>query len=183
MLMVNKDKTNLIASYIEKSDRRQSKKRSSRAHNTAEEEHQNKKANMENNKTNQQIEDPNIGNLKSLHGPLIEKVDQLRDVVDSQYTKPESAIATQKQEVSEELNKIGESISNQRSEIKDSLTARIDKNSKKVQRVLDENVALRKENASLKERLDQIESAQLSNNVLITGILEQQWENYNLMKQ
>ena len=129
------------------------------------------------------IEDLNIGNLKSLLSPLIEKVDQLRDAVDTKCTKLESVITTQKHEESEELHKIKESISHQRSEIKDSLAARIDENSKKVQRVLDENVSLRKENTCLKERLDQIESVQLSNNVIITGIPEQQWENYDLTKQ
>ena len=83
-----------------------------------------------------------MGILKSLLGPLIEKVDQLRDAVDSKYTKLEAAITTQKQEVSEELHKIENMISNQRDEIKDLLAARIDKNSKKVQRVPDESVAL-----------------------------------------
>ena len=181
--MVSKEKANLITSYIEKSNRRPSQKRSSSVLSPVEKKHQNKKVNMENNENNQQIEGPNIGKLKSLLGPLIEKVDQLRDAVDSKYTKLETAITIQKQEVSEELHKIEESISSQKLEIKDLLAARIEENSKKVQRVLEENVTLRKENVSLKERLDRIESAQLSNNVIITGIPEQQWENYDLTKQ
>ena len=35
----------------------------------------------------------------------------------------------------------------------------------------------------MKERLTQIESNQLKNNVIITSILEQQWETYNSTKQ
>ena len=183
MSNTNKEKNNLITSYIKKLGFRQSQKGLSSVLSLVKKEHQNKKINMENIEASQQIEDLNIGNLKTLLGPLIEKVDQLRDAVDSKCTKLELAITTQKHEVSEELHKIEESISNQKSEIKDSLATRIDENSKKVQRVLDENVTLRKENTSLKERLDQIESVQLSNNVIITGIPEQQWENYDLTKQ
>ena len=36
---------------------------------------------------------------------------------------------------------------------------------------------------SLKDRLDRLETAQLSYNVIISGIPEQQWENYDLTKQ
>ena len=53
----------------------------------------------------------------------------------------------------------------------------------KVQQVIDENVVLRKENQNLKDRLDRLETAQLSNNVIISRILEQRWESYTLTKQ
>ena len=122
-------------------------------------------------------------NLKSLLIPLMKKVDQLREAVDNKYTKLEDAIATQKTEVADELCKIEESIMTQRAELKESLSTQIHENNNKVQRVIDENVMLRRENSSLKDRLDCLETAQLSNKVIISGIPEQQWENYDLTKQ
>ena len=89
----------------------------------------------------------------------------------------------QKKEVSDKLQKLGSSITTQQKEVRKSLSSRIDENSQKVQRVIDENSALRKENAILQERLDWIESSQLSNNIIIMGIPEQQWENYESTKQ
>ena len=74
-------------------------KRLSRALSPVEKEHQNKKINMLNIEASQQIEDLNIGNLKSLLGSLIEKVDQLRDAVDSKCTKLELTITTRKHEI------------------------------------------------------------------------------------
>ena len=62
--MINKEKINLIISYIKKSNKKQSQKRPSSVLSPVEKEHQNEKANMENNETDQQIQDLNIGNLK-----------------------------------------------------------------------------------------------------------------------
>ena len=52
----------------------------------------------------------------------------------------------------------------------------------KVQQVINENVVLTGKSKP-KDRLDRLETAQLSNNVIITGIPEQQWESYTLIKQ
>ena len=42
---------------------------------------------------------------------------------------------------------------------------------------------LKKENNGLKEQLNQIEKSQLKNNVITSGIPEQQWETYSTTKQ
>ena len=63
------------------------------------------------------------------------------------------------------------------------MTNQIQESNVKVQQVIDENTVLRKENQNLKDRLDRLETAQLSNNVIIPGILEQQWESYTWTKQ
>ena len=81
------------------------------------------------------------------------------------------------------LRKIDEMIATQWSELKDSLTQQIQEKNCKLQQVLTRNVALRKEDIALKDRLNHIETAQLSNNVIISGIPEQQWESYELTKQ
>ena len=101
--------------------------------------------------------------LKLLLGLLIDKVKLLREAVDVKYTKLENAIMMQK------------------IEIKETVANKIDKNNKKIEQVLVENVQLRKENTLLKEQLDRIESAQLSNNVIVMGIPEQPWETYDLI--
>ena len=161
-----------------------------------EQEHQNKKPNkgiVKMDKVSASLEGLNespieVGitesnNLKSLLIPLMEKVDKLRELVDSKYTKLEDAIKMQKKEVSQELHKLEETITTQRVEIKDSLTNQIQESNMKVQQVINENVVLRQENQNLKDRLDRLETTQLSNNMIITGIPEQQWESYSLTKQ
>ena len=53
----------------------------------------------------------------------------------------------------------------------------------KINSIIVENYQLKKENQSLKDRLDQIETAELANNVIATGINEQKWEPYEATKQ
>ena len=181
----------LITSYLEKS-----KKRNNSALNPVEQEHQNKKPNTgivkmdkENASQDGLNESPiEVGtiesnNLKSLLIPLMEKVGKLRESVDSKYTKLEDAITMQKKEVTQELHKLEETITTQHAELKDSLTNQIQESNMEVQQVINENMALGQENQNLKHRLDSLETAQLSNNVIITGIPEQQWESYTLTKQ
>ena len=50
--------------------------------------HQNKKANMDKGAP-ESTKDINLGNLKSLQVPLMEKVDQLRESVDTKHSKIE----------------------------------------------------------------------------------------------
>ena len=63
------------------------------------------------------------------------------------------------------------------------MTNQIQESNVKVQQVIDENAVLRKENQNLKDRLDRLETAQLSNNVIILEIPEHQWESYTSTKQ
>ena len=48
---------------------------------------------------------------------------------------------------------------------------------------MEEYKTLKCENNSLKERISKIKSSQLTHNVIITGVLEQQWEPYEAIKQ
>ena len=59
----------------------------------------------------------------------------------------------------------------------------IQENKDNISHIALENTSLKKENAALKKRLNQIEQNQLKNNVIITGIPEQPWETYNTTKQ
>ena len=186
-----RDRPKLIMAYLEKL-----KKRNNRVLSPVEQEHQSKKPNKgkkdvkENMAlvTNEKKSDPitaklEMDNFKELLVPLLEKVDELKQSVDNKYSKLEDAITIQKSEVSNEIHKLEQMITLQREELKNSLLHQIKENNMKVQQMLNENVELRQENRNLKERLDKLESLQLTNNVIITGISEQQWESYALTKQ
>ena len=45
--------------------------------------------------------------------------------------------------------------------------------------MINKNKLLHRENASLKERITKIESNQVRNNIIISGIPEGKWESYN----
>ena len=121
--------------------------------------------------------------LEGALGPLLQQIKLLRESFDNQYsrlddkyTRLESAITSQKNEMSSELGKLHESVANRRKE----LTATVEK---KMEQVLRENISLKKSNSVLQERLSKIEPTQLDNNVMLTGIQEQQWENFDISKQ
>ena len=95
----------------------------------------------------------------------MEKVDKLRESVNSKYSKLEDAIVMQEKEVSQELHKLEETITTQHTKLKDTLTNQIQESNSEVQQVINENVVLRQENKNLKDRLDRLETAHLSNNV------------------
>ena len=96
---------NLITSYLEKNTTPISKKRSSSILSPVESIHQNKKANTgecnmedasEVKMPTDTIADVKSDNLKCLLIPLMEKVDKLRETVDTKYERLESTITTQK---------------------------------------------------------------------------------------
>ena len=103
--------------------------------------------------------------------------------LDDKYTKLEIVITSQKKEMSEELNKLQDSISNQKVVITTSVNEKIDKSEAKIEKILQENISLKKSNAALQERLSRIETSQLDNNVILTGIQEQQWEKFEITRQ
>ena len=186
-----RDSPNLITAYLEKS-----KKRDNRVLSPVEQEHLSKKPNkgktdvkesMELATNVNKIDSTNakteMDNFKELLVPLLVKVDELKQSIDNKYSKLEEAITTQKSEVSSEIHKLEKSITLQREELRNTFLHQINKNNMKVQQVLNENMELKQENQNLKERLDKLESLQLLNNVIITGIPEQQWESYTLTKQ
>ena len=102
-----KDKANpnLITTYLGKSKPPVPKKRSSSVLNQSESVHQNKKANTgdynmeggeEGTTSSNSNTDISSHNLKSLLIPLMEKVDKLREAVDTKYEKLENTINMQK---------------------------------------------------------------------------------------
>ena len=70
----------------------------------------------------------------------------------------------------------------QKDDLKHELTDKIEQNTAQLSKMSKENLNLKKENKHLKTRLDHIEQAQLSNNVILTGIPEGPYEPYSTTK-
>ena len=121
--------------------------------------------------------------LEQVIGPLINEFRLLRESVDQKYSHLETPIESQKTEVSSEITRIEKSLISHKSEINKSIEEKITVTHTKMNRILDENKRLRNENSKLLERLQKIETQQLSNNVIISGITEGPWDNYDVTKQ
>ena len=102
--------------------------------------------------------------LQKALGPLMNEFRSLRDSVKSDYADLKHTITRQKDEMQKEL------------------VHKIDSNTKQLSLISEKNKLLRKENTELKSRLDTIEQNQLRNNVLVTGIQEGPYEQYNTTK-
>ena len=130
------------------------------------------------------------GNLEDALGPLVQEIKLLHESfdekcsrLDDKYTRLENVITSQKNDVSTELIKLNESITAQKTEITATVENRIGASNEKLEQVLHENRSLKKSNMALQERLSRIEATQLDNNVILTGIQEQQWERYKITHQ
>ena len=123
-------------------------------------------------------------------GPLVQQIKLLRESfddkyshLDDKYTKLETVITSQKNEVLTELSKLQDSIINQKKELTVTVEQKMETAYKKLEQVLKENISLKKTNVGLQDRLAKIETTQLDNNVMLTGIQEQQWEKFEITKQ
>ena len=106
----------------------------------------------------------NCDKLQKALSPLMNEFKSLRDSVKLDYADLKHTITRQKDELQKEL------------------IHKIDSNTKQLSFISEENKLLRKENTELKSRLDTIEQNQLRNNVLVSGIQEGPYEQYNTTK-
>ena len=81
------------------------------------------------------------------------------------------------------MRRLEDTLSRNTSDATAEIEKSVTKNRLDIVTVLNENKLLRKENDELKDRISSIESTQLCNNVILTGIPEQQWEPYEVTKQ
>ena len=119
--------------------------------------------------------------LEGALGPLVQQIKLLREsfddkysCLDDKYTRLETAITSQKNEVSTELSKLQDSITNQKKELTVTVEQKMETANKKLKQVLKENISLKKTNVELQDCLAKIKTTQLDNNVILTGIQEQQ---------
>ena len=101
---------------------------------------------------------------------ILHKFKSLKDTVDSRVSRLEAAISKQEDKLSEELQRLEDTLSRNTSEATAEIEKSVTKNRLDIAAVLHENKLLRKENDELKDRISRIESTQLCNNVILTGI-------------
>ena len=106
--------------------------------------------------------------IKDAIAPIISEIQLLKESVHSDYNKLHA-----------DYVELQESIASRLSEIAEKLSLKIDANTEKISQVINENQLLCRENASLKERITKIESNQVRNNIIISGIPEGKWEPYD----
>ena len=108
---------------------------------------------------------------------------QLIEPIMKEFKSLKDTMVSQKSEISEEINRLKKVVTSQKSEIINEINIKVDTNSKSILKVLDKNQELRRELKELKEHVSKIEMAQLSNNIIVTGIPEQPFETYEKTKK
>ena len=103
--------------------------------------------------------------------PIVNEIKLLRDTVHADYDKLHSNYA-----------RLKELITKKSTDVENNLNTKISTNSKKLTEISMENATLKKENTLLKERLRQVETQQLKNNIIINGVAETKWEPYEITK-
>ena len=61
--------------------------------------------------------------------------------------------------------------------------SKIENNTEKLKEIIEENKHLQRECSKLQDRLTRLETNQLNNNVILTGLTEKPWKNYKIRKQ
>ena len=128
----------------------------------------------------------NTMNIQHILGPLMKEFKLLREIVDKNYVKLDEVqrgMSLHQSKDSQELHNLEHAISIQRAEIIEEIGEKLENTNWKMETILLENKYLKKENQNLREHLDQLKIAHLSNNVIITGIEEQTWEVAEVTKQ
>ena len=105
--------------------------------------------------------------IKDAIAPIISEIQLLQESVHSDFKKLHTDYLELKESISTKLN-----------EVVEKLNSKIDINTEKVSQMINENKQLCKENISLRERIMKIESDQVKNNIIISGIPESKWEPY-----
>ena len=105
--------------------------------------------------------------LQAALGPLVKEFQLLRESVNT---------------VHNDYTDLKKTISKQQEEIKNELVDKIENNSKQLHKNTVENQYLKKENETLKSRMEALEQNQLTNNVILTGVQEDPFEPYSTTK-
>ena len=105
--------------------------------------------------------------LQAALGPLVKEFQLLRESVNTVHNDYTDLIKT---------------ISKQKEEIKNELVDKIENNSKQLHKITVENQYLKKENETLKSRMEVLEQNQLTNNVILTLVQEDPFEPYSTTK-
>ena len=100
-----------------------------------------------------------------------------------EFQSLKDTMSMQKSQITEEIGHLKMVMKKQKAQIVEEITVKIETNKVKISQIINENVNLHKENIALQERVSKLESAQLTNNIIISGILEQPFKTYEKTKQ
>ena len=121
--------------------------------------------------------------LKTLRGVMDQKYSKLEDSIESKYDRLERVMTAHRKDVSHEIQKLEHTLTVQNTDLSKKVQLQMENQSEEINKLKEENRSLKKENNYLTERINKIESTQLSNNIIVTGISEQPWEKYEMTKQ
>ena len=128
--------------------------------------------------------------ISKIMEPILEEFKSLKETLkntttkmEQNYNKLENSITIQQRELATDILRLETVITNQKKEIVSEINEKVEVNTIDIQKLVAENKYLRGECDGLKNRLSKIETSQLSNNVIVTGIPEQTWEPYECTKQ
>ena len=109
------------------------------------------------------------------YSKLNEKYAKLKTKLDEKYKNLDNVIARQKD--------LKEVITKQQDEITHEVISQLETNRREMEVIMEQNRSLKQRYSELADRLNKIETNQLSNNAIISGIPEEPWESYSSTKQ
>ena len=128
--------------------------------------------------------------LQELLTPLIDEVHSLKENMDcnynrldEKYSQLEKSISTQKEDTMKDFKDLKELLLRQQDEITQKVSSQIETSNSSINAPWEENKILKWQYSLLNDRLNKIETNQLSNNIIITGVPEEPWETYSSTQQ
>ena len=121
--------------------------------------------------------------LKTLRESMDQKYSKLEDSMDNKYDRLERVMTAHRKDVSNEIQKLEQTLTIQSTDLSKKVQSQMENQSEEINKLKEENRLLKKENNYLTKCINKIESTQLSNNIIVTGISEQPWEKYKMTKQ
>ena len=121
--------------------------------------------------------------LKTLRESMDQKYSKLEDSMDKKYDRLERVMTAHRKDVSNEIQKLEQTLTIQSTDLSKKVQSQMENQSKEINKLKEENRSLKKENNYLTKHINKIESTQLSNNIIVTGISEQPWEKNEMTKQ
>ena len=128
--------------------------------------------------------------LQELLTPLIDEVCSLKENMDcnynrldEKYSQLEKSISTQKEDTTKDFKDLKELLLTQQDEITQKVSSQIETSNSSINAIWEENKILKRQYSLLNDRLSKIETNQLSNNIIITGVPEEPGETYSSTQQ
>ena len=93
--------------------------------------------------------------------------------LDEKYSQLEKSISTQKEDTTKDFKDLKELLLRQQDEITQKVSSQIETSNSSINAIWEENKILKQQYSLLSDRLNKIETNQLSNNIIITGVQEE----------